>query len=301
MLKTSFGMKSLIIQRQKKLISIIILPPIWYWLVTIFVIHSLGITSLYKAWQDNAYILSVSIILYIITAFTEGIMGLKLQFHNYHWDSDMKVAGKGTLYTSHILKNELTKIEWCLSNLSDHFNEEKPEELAIMGRSVNHLKQFVHKTQLYSNNIVIKKQMVPVADIINNALNSSKNLTGTEITIETDYTDEDYLDCDPEHMTEVLNNLISNAAEAMHNKGIINISSKKSSNMQVISITDDGDGIPKKYLNQLFNPYFTTKKTSSHFGLGLSYCYNVLKKHKGYIDIHSEEGKGSTFSLYLPL
>jgi signal transduction histidine kinase len=301
MLKTAFRVKSPLIRRQKKLISVIILPPIWYWLITIFVIHSLGIISLYKVWEDNAVILFASILLYIVTAFTEGIMGLKLQYNNYHWDSDMKVAGKGAFYTSHILKNEITKIDWCLNNLSTHFNEEKPAELDIIHRSVNHLKQFVDKTQLYANEIILKKENASLAEIIDNAVNSAKKNMGNGIKIEVDYSERDYLSCDPAHMTEVLNNLISNAAEAMNNEGKISILVKKNKNMQLIIISDEGEGIPRKYKKQVFNPYFTTKKTSSHFGLGLSYCYNVMKKHKGYIDLNSEEGKGSSFYLYLPM
>ncbi|WMJ85870.1 sensor histidine kinase [Anaerocolumna sp. MB42-C2] len=290
-------------KRQKKLISLIILPPVWYWLITIFVIHSLQITALFKIWKQNAFILSVSILFYIVLAFKEGIMGLRLQSQNYQWDSDMKVASKGASYTSHILKNEIAKIEWCLNNLSQTYQDSPPEELAIIERSANHLKQFVKKTQIYSDDIILRKETVPLLKLITDSVLSIKKTTGGGIDCQIDCEENQFINCDTAHMSEVLNNLLLNAADAMNNRGTISIKcyKNKRNRMLTISITDEGTGIKKEHIHKLFHPYFTTKKTNCHFGLGLSYCYNVMNKHKGYIDIQTEEGKGSTFSLYLPM
>ncbi len=117
------------------------------------------------------------------------------------------------------------------------------------------------------------------------------------------------------HLSKVIMNLLNNALEAMPAGGDIFIST---SNRYVdthlegfenvpegeyvcVSITDSGVGIPQDALKQIFEPFYTKK--SMHFsgtGLGMTIVWATIKDHKGYIDIQSEEGRGTTFKLYLP-
>lgn len=118
------------------------------------------------------------------------------------------------------------------------------------------------------------------------------------------------VDVDPTQMNQVINNLILNADQAMPDGGTIHISAdnveiNELSNLPlrpgmyvVVSITDEGEGIPSDILPKIFDPYFTTKKRGS--GLGLSTVYSVIKRHNGHISLQSEQGKGTTFTLYLP-
>ncbi|MDF2589885.1 MAG: ATP-binding region ATPase domain protein [Anaerocolumna sp.] len=302
MIKSIYSANLPIQKRQNKLICIITIPPVWYWLITIFVIHSLHITKFFKIWKISAYILLISLIIFIIAAFSDGIMGLKIKIQMYDWNSEMSIINKGGNYITHALKNEITKIEWCVNNLIIMNTNTVPEELSIMERSVNHLKKFIYKTQLYSNEIILKKELVNVSNLINEAIASAKLTVGNDVYFAVNCPNNISVLCDPIHMLEVLNNLISNAVDAMNSFGTISISCKVDNlkHMLVIAVTDMGKGIPKKYINELFNPFFTTKNSSSHFGLGLSYCYNVLKQHDGYIDVQTIEGISSTFYLYLP-
>lgn len=289
-------------RQQKRLVCLVVLPPVWYWLVSIFVIHSLGITSLMKIWQNNSVIVSIVLVFYIAAAFREGIMGMRLHGESYGWDSDMKTASKGAQYTSHILKNEVTKIDWCASNLSKKC-EQVPEELAIIQRSTEHLLNFVNKTQLYSNDIMLQPERVPVKELIRASILSTRDYAGVGVTFEGICGDNAELYCDREHILEVLNNLLSNAADAMEKEGTVTItfSENPAKKLQALSVKDTGKGIDKSDLLKLFDPYYTTKKTNAHFGLGLSYCANVLKKHGGYIDVKSEPGKGAEFILNFPM
>lgn len=303
MIFSAVSEKSLLQKRQKHFITMFILPPIWYWLITIFLIHSLNISKLFKVWKENIFILGISLLAYIVLACTEGIMGLKLRSDHFLWDSEMKIASKGTNYTVHMLKNQLSKIELCIKNLetSEQYIENK--EIMIIDRSIHYIKDFINKTQMYSGEINLNLQKCSISEIMKNAITYFNNVKGDRLIIDNQILTDVSLLCDSTHLTEVFYNIISNAAESMKSNGkvIIRIDCTEKKSMCAIIISDQGCGIPKKYLSQLFNPYFTTKETNSHFGLGLSYCYNVIKKHKGYIEVKSEEGNGTDFFIYIPL
>jgi len=80
----------------------------------------------------------------------------------------------------------------------------------------------------------------------------------------------------------------------------ISISTKKEGDKVFVSVTDNGNGIPKKVLDKIFQPFFTTKPTGQGTGLGLSLSYDIIKAHKGEISVKSKVGEGTTFTIALP-
>ena len=68
----------------------------------------------------------------------------------------------------------------------------------------------------------------------------------------------------------------------------------------LLRVRDTGKGIEEKIIHRVFEPFFTTKASGEGLGLGLSVAYGIVKKHDGQIDIESEEGRGTTVSVYLP-
>ena len=106
-------------------------------------------------------------------------------------------------------------------------------------------------------------------------------------------------------INQVLLNLIINAVHAIKdtsNKGIITLKTFEKNDSVYCSITDNGIGISKKNLDSIFTPFFTTKPVGTGTGLGLSIAYDIIvNKHAGEIKIESEEGKGTTFILRLPI
>ncbi|MEG0857531.1 MAG: HAMP domain-containing sensor histidine kinase [Terrisporobacter sp.] len=104
-----------------------------------------------------------------------------------------------------------------------------------------------------------------------------------------------------ESLKHIFINLISNSIDAMPEGGIINIMVRKKDHMIEIEFSDSGIGIEKKDLDNLFNPFFTTKSTSKGTGLGLYIVYNEIKKLEGDISITSSEvNKGTTFKIEIP-
>ncbi len=119
------------------------------------------------------------------------------------------------------------------------------------------------------------------------------------------------IEADPNQIHQVFQNLVINAQQAMPKGGSISIKAEvvklsETSGLAclageyiIISVKDEGLGISKENLSKVFDPFFTTKEKGS--GIGLSTTFTIIKRHKGCIYVESEEGKGSTFYIYLPV
>lgn len=137
------------------------------------------------------------------------------------------------------------------------------------------------------------------------------NLAGSSVRANFKFPDDLWqIKADKGQISQVIANLVINAKEAMPEGGNLYIEAENIENIEKLSIgdmrgdfvkitiRDEGVGIPSKYLDKIFDPYFTTKQTGS--GLGLAIVYSIIKRHNGHITVESTPGIGTTFSLYLP-
>ncbi len=102
-------------------------------------------------------------------------------------------------------------------------------------------------------------------------------------------------------MRQVMLNMFKNAKEAMPKGGTLTVGTGREKNKVVIHIRDTGMGIPEESRNKIFEAFFTTKQKVKGVGLGLSVCYGIIKNHGGEIKVESEEGKGTHFTISLPI
>ena len=107
--------------------------------------------------------------------------------------------------------------------------------------------------------------------------------------------------CRPGQLNQVFMNIIYNAIQATPDSGTINVNTHKEGDWAVVVVSDTGKGIAPEILGRIFDPFFTTKKVGEGTGLGLSISYGIVKSHGGRIEVKSEAGKGSTFTIFLPL
>jgi len=108
---------------------------------------------------------------------------------------------------------------------------------------------------------------------------------------------------DTDQIKQVFMNIIINAAEAMSQGGTLTIQSDSDPQKKFAKVCfiDTGPGIPEENLSKIFDPFFTTKRSGKGTGLGLSVSYGIIQRHDGFLEVKSQLGKGSTFTVKLPL
>lgn len=146
---------------------------------------------------------------------------------------------------------------------------------------------------------------------INECLESTmvivNNLLGENIKVHTNYTDLPLVECYPGKLNQVFLNVISNAVHAIKKRypdavgGELSIETASHNHEVVVSISDNGIGMDDNTMKKIFEPFFTTKDVGEGTGLGMSIAYNTIKKHNGNIEIDSAVGRGSKFTITLPL
>lgn len=159
---------------------------------------------------------------------------------------------------------------------------------------VMNLKDFSRLDQALTDNVNLN-------ECINSALNIGKNVLKYKTTIKKQYSELPPLKCAPSQLNQVFLNLLTNAAQAIPDKGIIWIKTWAENNWVHVSIQDNGKGIPPDVLKKIFDPFFTTKPVGEGTGLGLSISYKIVEQHHGQIKVASEVGKGTKFLISLPL
>ncbi len=96
-------------------------------------------------------------------------------------------------------------------------------------------------------------------------------------------------------------NLLVNAAHAIEKQGTITVRTWIEGKTACVSVRDTGSGIPEEIRTRIFEPFFTTKDVGKGTGLGLSISYDIVKRHNGTLEVESEMGAGTTFTVRLPV
>jgi two-component system NtrC family sensor kinase len=123
------------------------------------------------------------------------------------------------------------------------------------------------------------------------------------VTVEKSFGEIPSITCSPSQVNQVLLNLVTNAAQAMDKpeKKIIIATRREGADAIAVVVADNGKGIAPEVLPKIFDPFFTTKEVGKGTGLGLSIVYKIVNQHGGRIDVKSQPGKGTAFTVVLPL
>ena len=225
--------------------------------------------------------------------------------------SKMVAMGQLAAGISHELNQPLTGIKgFAQAGLMDlpAFSPVKPDleriikEADRMYSIIKGIRFFARKSKFEVKKVDINKPIRDSLSLLEDQLRI--NNIKLEKTIDEDlpplYGDENQLE-------QVFLNLITNAKDAIdmgsgHSGGTVKVETSLSSNKKniVVKFEDSGCGISQKDIDHIFNPFFTTKSPDGGMGLGLSIVYRIIESHKGRIEVESQEGKGTSFSITLP-
>ncbi len=288
------------------LVSAFLMPTTLFGWDINFLLPILGVKNL---WRFNILVVLLVATLYCLLVTKFGFLGIKIRFEKNRLASTMQSISSGTQILTHAIKNEVLKISLCTRNINsaetaidkEIFDRYIGDNSKNIMASTEHLIMLVSRIKEYMHEIKIHEEYHNLSDIIEDSLNlMAVYIKEKDITIKRNYSYGQFgiiLSCDAVHIQEVLNNILKNSIEALQHGGEIRIQVVKNRKYLTVEIRDNGAGIPNSNLSRVFDPFFSTKKTGLNFGLGLSYCYNVMQKHGGEIEIESVENKGTTVIL----
>lgn len=214
-----------------------------------------------------------------------------------------KLATVGQLASgvAHEINNPLGNISlYAQILLKKVENESDRKKLNIINEESNRAAHIVKGLLDFARQSEPRMTPTDVNDEIRKALDLIKHqMTGIKVT--TIFQTIPKINCDPGQISQVIMNLLTNSIQAITENGEIKIETRLEKNNVEILIADNGCGIPEENLNRIFDPFFTTKKPGEGTGLGLSISYGIIKRHNGSIDVKSQVGKGTTFTIKLPI
>jgi signal transduction histidine kinase len=144
-------------------------------------------------------------------------------------------------------------------------------------------------------------EAVNLNDCIESALNIGRNVLKNKVEVIRELAELPRISCAPSQLNQVFLNLFSNAAQAMDGYGRLYIRSWFDDQAVHVSVADNGKGIAPENLTRIFDPFFTTKPVGEGTGLGLAISHQIITQHGGEIQVQSQIGSGTTFSIRLPV
>ncbi len=257
---------------------------------------------------------NVSGIMALLADFTE----LKKLEDQLRHAQKMEAVGQLAGGIAHDFNNILTAIIGYGSLMVKKMQEDDPlrhnveQILAASGRAANLTKSLL----AFSRKQILNIRPVNVNEIIIRVEGLLSKVIGEDIELKLALTDKELtVSADSGQIEQLLMNLAANARDAMPGGGVLTIetglmeldeeyrkihSYGKRGEYAVISVSDTGVGMDEATRKRIFEPFFTTKEVGKGTGLGLAMVYGMIKQHKGYINVTSELGKGTTFKMYLP-
>jgi two-component system NtrC family sensor kinase len=145
-----------------------------------------------------------------------------------------------------------------------------------------------------------KVENVSINECMDSALLIGNNAIKYRAEVIKDYGDIPLIACSPSQINQVFLNILTNAAQAIEEKGSIHIRSYHDDGHVYISIRDSGKGISEEHLEKIFDPFFTTKPVGQGSGMGLSISYKIIEQHNGRITVSSALNQGTEFTIQLP-
>ncbi len=217
--------------------------------------------------------------------------------------SKLVAIGQLAAGVAHEINNPLTGILAYAEDMADELpeNNEMREDVDVIIRETKRCRDIVRNLLDFARQEAPKLEEMNPNQIVDQALSLVAKLPQFR-NIEINKIIENKIpsiQCDPQQIQQVVLNLMLNAADAMNGKGIIKLTSEYDLRQDkcILSVEDNGPGIPENLIDKIFEPFFSTKGTN---GLGLAVSWGIVERHHGTIEIDMAEGAGAIFKIILP-
>lgn len=222
----------------------------------------------------------------------EKYLGKLRDFINVQEDALQVIGDPVSLETTSTAWREM-KLDYITEDIGHLINE------SLDG--AERVRNIVQDLKTFSRVDEAESKFVNLVDSLESTINIVWNELKYKATLVRDFAELPPVRCYPHQLSQVFMNLLLNAAQAIDKAGQITVKAWQEGLMVLVSVSDTGIGIPKKNLSQIFEPFFTTKEVGTGTGLGLGISYEIVKKHQGDILVESEVGKGTTFTVCIPI
>lgn len=179
--------------------------------------------------------------------------------------------------------------------------EDLPSLLEESHEGIERVSKIIRSLRDFSRTDSGKFEDVDVQKAITQALTVAHNEIKYRAEVVTEFAELPLIEAVESQLGQVFLNLLVNAAQAIAEHGKIRIATALVGEHVQVTVSDNGCGVPPENLKRLFDPFFTTKPVGKGTGLGLSLSYNIIRTHNGTMQVDSEPGQGTTFTLQLPL
>lgn len=293
-------------RKQSKFRVFIVLVPAWLG-VFIFNYTFRAINPDTELFRIVPVFFFIAYILFIAYVFISGAFGIKVKIEQqYILDKSMKIVSEGTAILNHTIKNEVSKIKFFFNltknSIEKNDLDKAKDSIESVFSAIQGIDNMVDRIRSKTEEIVLKETNVQLVELIKECVDEVQVICSSKgIKIKTQLETAVTLHCDKVLLSEVIKNVLNNAMEAIViQEGMIHIHLSSIKNGISIEVSDNGVGIPKQELGRIMEPFFSTKGNIKNHGLGLSFCYKVIRAHDAELLVHSEVNKGTSVILQFP-
>jgi nitrogen-specific signal transduction histidine kinase/CheY-like chemotaxis protein len=236
----------------------------------------------------------------------------------YHQAQKLEALGRLTGGIAHDFNNLLTAIIGFAELAYDEYSPDDPKQ-ELMDKVLNSSRRaadLVRQLLIFSRKQIIEPRLLNLNEIVSESNKMLERIIGEDVELRTNLAPDLWpIEMDPSQVIQIIMNLAVNARDAMPEGGQLTI---ETANMVLdetytathlktqlgeyvlLALSDTGVGMNKAVQDHIFEPFFTTKETGKGTGLGLATIHGIVEQSKGTIWVYSEEGRGTTFKIYLP-
>lgn len=280
-------------------------------IITIVVTTAIYVSAVYllplyhfPIFMFNPYLVIIFIGLFSFLLLKYGFLGFKLSIRNFYLDNAIKTVDSELSVLNYHIKDKILQITACAREIDAAVEGDRDsvvknaEAILAAAEGISSVSKQLHH---YLDRVRLNPVPQNITEVVKEALAYFEfRIKEKALRIDNNLPQNLILKFDRFYLGEALKKILQNSVEAMKAGNSIKIEALCSKMDITLIITDTGCGISSKDLPYIIKPFYTTKDPRSHFGLGLSYCYNIMRQHGGSLEIESVEDKGTTVFLKFP-